>query len=124
MCAERLWVAWMCQESAAHFGPEMCSGKRECAVQVPDPEMTAEIPCIEELSPYLEAQYKCQAGKYTLRFWLNIFGLLFIFGKSRVQHLKLMVIFSLHLKWLLQMFHIKNEFYKLVRRKMDVIMTS
>ena len=56
-----------CAKNQLHTLDQRCSGKRECAVQVPDPEMTAEIPCIEELSPYLEAQYKCQAGKYTLR---------------------------------------------------------
>ena len=46
---------------------QRCSGKPECSVLVPDQEMTAGIPCIEDLSPYLEAKYICQAGTHSCK---------------------------------------------------------
>ena len=43
-----------------------CSGKTECDVRIPDPELQDATPCSKMLMMYLEASYSCVTGKYTL----------------------------------------------------------
>jgi len=42
-----------------------CSGRRQCAVRVPDQDLAAirPQPCLRELKSYLEASYRCQKGQ-------------------------------------------------------------
>ena len=41
-----------------------CSGKTECEVRIPDPELQEATPCSKMLMMYLEASYSCVTGKY------------------------------------------------------------
>lgn len=41
-----------------------CSGKTECEVRVPDPELQKATPCSKMLMMYMEASYSCVTGKY------------------------------------------------------------
>lgn len=43
----------------------LCSGRFNCEVMIPDHDLTATLSCLEDLSPYLEASYKCQSGMIT-----------------------------------------------------------
>ena len=61
-CVKRDYGLLGCAENQLSTLDKRCSGKAECSISIPDHEMTADIPCIEELSPYLEARYICQKG--------------------------------------------------------------
>ena len=39
-----------------------CSGRQECKVRIPDPELDATKPCIGDLTRYLDASYLCISG--------------------------------------------------------------
>lgn len=40
-----------------------CSGKSECEVRIPDVDLNEHVSCSKELTPYLEAEYKCIPGR-------------------------------------------------------------
>jgi len=40
-----------------------CSGRRECKLRIPDPDMDSTKPCLGDLTRYLEATYDCIPGK-------------------------------------------------------------
>jgi len=48
-----------------------CSGRRQCTMQVPDPDLAAirPQPCLTELKLYLETSYRCQKGQLYLALW-------------------------------------------------------
>jgi len=39
-----------------------CSGRKECRLRIPDPEMDERRPCLSDLTRYLEASYRCIPG--------------------------------------------------------------
>jgi len=39
-----------------------CSGRQECRLRIPDPEMDERRPCLSDLTRYLEASYRCIPG--------------------------------------------------------------
>ena len=39
-----------------------CSGKFQCEIRIPDPELDSQNSCNDELRVYLEASYKCASG--------------------------------------------------------------
>ena len=39
-----------------------CSGRRDCRLRIPDPEMDERRPCLSDLTRYLEASYRCVPG--------------------------------------------------------------
>jgi len=43
-----------------------CSGRRHCAVRIPDHDLVATKPCFTELKSYLEASYRCQKGQLSI----------------------------------------------------------
>ena len=45
-----------------HLADKRCSGRRECAIRIPDAELDATKPCFKELKTYLEASYTCVPG--------------------------------------------------------------
>jgi len=40
-----------------------CSGRQECSLRIPDPEMDERRPCLSDLTRYLEASYRCIPGQ-------------------------------------------------------------
>jgi len=40
-----------------------CSGKKECEISVPDPDLERTMPCLEGLKMFLEVRYSCVAGR-------------------------------------------------------------
>ena len=47
-----------------------CSGRRHCAISIPDNTMHMLQPCQKDLFAYLEADYACQKGTYNNTFYL------------------------------------------------------
>jgi len=45
-----------------------CSGKRECEVRIPDPELANTKACVSGLTMFLEASYSCAEGKTCAKF--------------------------------------------------------
>ena len=43
-----------------------CSGRRDCKLRIPDPEMDDTKPCLNDLTRYLEASYDCIPGQHFL----------------------------------------------------------
>ena len=39
-----------------------CSGRTECQLRIPDPEMDERRPCLSDLTRYLEASFRCIPG--------------------------------------------------------------
>ncbi len=56
-----------CQTDVLLIADRLCSGRRSCAIRVPDPEMEATRPCLKELKTYLEANYTCIPSEYRHR---------------------------------------------------------
>ena len=51
-----------CAMDVLHLADKRCSGRRECAIRIPDAELDATKPCFKELKTYLEASYTCVPG--------------------------------------------------------------
>ena len=51
-----------CYANELNFMDKVCSGKQSCELFIPNQEMTARLDCLNEMSPYLEASFKCQQG--------------------------------------------------------------
>ena len=43
-----------------------CSGRRQCIVKMPDPDLYETQPCPEDTTPYLEVAYQCVKGEQRL----------------------------------------------------------
>ena len=41
-----------------------CSGKKECEVRIPDPDLDQTPPCIKSLRMFLEVRHTCVGGAY------------------------------------------------------------
>ena len=87
-CVKRDYGYLGCAENQLQAVDKRCSGHQECSVSIPDHEMTAAIPCIQDLSPYLEAQYLCQAGNllYFGQIAQSIIRRLFLFFPQKEMH--------------------------------------
>jgi len=47
---------------------QKCSGKKECEISIPDPDLEQTIPCLEGLKLFLEVRYSCVAGMICIFF--------------------------------------------------------
>ena len=69
-CVERNMGALGCRSDVIDVAHNACSGRRRCELRVRNPDMDrrmrAESSCANatELSRYLDADYRCQQGKY------------------------------------------------------------
>lgn len=50
-----------CKDDVLDLADEMCSGKRNCEISIPDKTFESTKPCLE-LKSYLEASYTCIKG--------------------------------------------------------------
>ena len=55
-----------CKTNVLHILDRKCSGKLECEVRIPDPELDATKPCIGDLTRYLSAEYLCVPGVFLM----------------------------------------------------------
>ena len=53
-----------CWADVLHHLDRRCSGRRHCAIAIPDNTMHLLQPCQKDLFAYLEADYVCQKGSY------------------------------------------------------------
>lgn len=52
-----------CFRQVLDIADRRCSAKRVCEIRIPDAEFEGTRPCLKELKTYLEASYRCVAGK-------------------------------------------------------------
>ena len=52
-----------CSANALSYLDNKCSGRKSCSVQVAEMNVDIQLTCLREMSPYLEANYKCLDGK-------------------------------------------------------------
>ena len=55
-----------CFANVLHIVSQKCSGRRECGISVPDPDLEQTMPCLEGLKMFLEVRYSCVEGRLTL----------------------------------------------------------
>jgi len=60
-----------CFEDVLQLVTARCSGRPDCEIRIPDPEMEKTNPCYRHLAKYLEVIYHCIKGM-SLLFALNI----------------------------------------------------
>ena len=41
-----------------------CSGKKECELRIPDPDLEQATPCVKSLKMFLEVRYTCVEGTF------------------------------------------------------------
>jgi hypothetical protein len=51
-----------CYADVLHILDKKCSGRSECDIRIPDPELDTLTPCYPDLTRYLEASYTCVKG--------------------------------------------------------------
>lgn len=52
-----------CSENVLALMDRKCSGRSECDIRIPDPELDGIKPCYRELIYYLEISYTCVPGR-------------------------------------------------------------
>ena len=63
-----------CSRDVLDLVDKKCSGRRRCAINVPDPMFEEMRPCNQEFKSYLEAAYACVKGEDShSTWWLTIF---------------------------------------------------
>ena len=51
-----------CSENVLHILDARCSGRKECEIRIPDPELDGTRPCHPGLKMFLEVIYTCVEG--------------------------------------------------------------
>jgi len=51
-----------CSEDVLHIVDAKCSGRKECEISIPDPDLDGTNPCLPGLKMFLEVSYACLAG--------------------------------------------------------------
>jgi len=51
-----------CFANVLHIVGRRCSGRTECAINVPEPDLEQTMPCLEGLKMFLEVRYSCVEG--------------------------------------------------------------
>jgi len=51
-----------CSENVLHILDDRCSGRKECEIRIPDPELDGTRPCHRGLKMFLEVIYTCVEG--------------------------------------------------------------
>ena len=51
-----------CFEDVLHLVSAKCSGRPDCEIRIPDPEMEKTNPCYRHMAKYLEVTYYCIRG--------------------------------------------------------------
>ena len=54
-----------CFANVLHIVSRKCSGRKECTIDVPDPDLERTSPCLEGLKMFLEVRYSCIEGTPT-----------------------------------------------------------
>jgi len=55
-----------CFADVLHIVGRKCSGRTECTINVPEPELEQTMPCLEGLKMFLEVRYSCVQGMMTI----------------------------------------------------------
>ena len=55
-----------CSSNELQSFDRMCSGQRTCEFAVLNADLIRRLDCLQEMSPYLEASYKCIGGRCLL----------------------------------------------------------
>ena len=48
-----------------------CSGRQNCSIKIPDPDLFKVQTCRRDLNAYLEASYECMQGRYQVVIFLH-----------------------------------------------------
>lgn len=51
-----------CYANVLNIVSRKCSGRTECEISIPDPDLEQTMPCLEGLKMFLEVRYACVAG--------------------------------------------------------------
>ena len=51
-----------CSENVLHIVDAKCSGRKQCEISIPDPDLDGTSPCLPGLKMFLEVSYSCVEG--------------------------------------------------------------
>jgi len=54
-----------CSEDVLHIVDAKCSGRKQCEISIPDPDLDGTAPCLPGLKMFLEVSYACVEGNAT-----------------------------------------------------------
>jgi len=57
-----------CSENVLDVVDAKCSGRKECEISIPDPDLDGTTPCLHGLKMFLEVSYTCVEGNSSLNF--------------------------------------------------------
>jgi len=52
-----------CSENVLHIVDTKCSGRKDCEISIPDPDLDGTSPCLPGLKKFLEVSYTCVEGE-------------------------------------------------------------
>jgi hypothetical protein len=55
-----------CYEDVISSADKKCSGRSQCDIRIPDPDLDQVMPCYPDQKSYLEASYICVKGSLAL----------------------------------------------------------
>jgi len=62
-----------CSENVLHIVDAKCSGRKECEISIPDPELDGTSPCLPGLKKFLEVSYTCVEGAVSQYFTATVY---------------------------------------------------
>ena len=57
-----------CSANVLDIVDAKCSGRKECEISIPDPDLDGTTPCLHGLKMFLEVSYTCVEGNSSLHF--------------------------------------------------------
>ena len=76
-----------------------CSGKKECELRIPDPDLDQATSCVKSLRMFLEIRYTCVEGAYGLRQNRYHYSKLVTGATKLILPLKMIRYFRSHCIW-------------------------
>lgn len=69
-----------CWKDVLLWVDELCSGRRQCKIDVPNRQLHEIQPCAKDLQTYLEATFECVRGRFVVDQW-DLFGANYFFSE-------------------------------------------
>ncbi|ESN98850.1 hypothetical protein HELRODRAFT_162310 [Helobdella robusta] len=62
-CVKQAMGELGCSTDVIHYMDHVCTGRQQCKIIVPNPDIDKFNPCLKEVTSYLEASYSCRKGE-------------------------------------------------------------
>ena len=69
-CITRSYGNLGCSANVLPYMDTRCSGQRSCVVPIPDPMLHRTQPCPKDFTTYLEVEYQCIKGEFSVCYFI------------------------------------------------------